>query len=73
MTLIHYKQKVLDELKFNNSPQNWRLYQWINNPEIKLNRLLKDMEREGLIKISYGEDRGKVYRYLTPQVERIIE
>lgn len=67
MTLIHYKQKVLDYIRLeNNNPQNWRLYKVLNDPNIKLKRLLKDMQREGLITIHFENDRGNVRRYLTP-------
>lgn len=65
MTLIHYKQKVKDYIEINDNPQNWRLYQLINNPDIKLKRLLKDMERENLITIRFENDNGKIRRILT--------
>ena len=66
MTLVHYKQKVLDYITSERSdPQNWRLYRVLNNPDIKLKRLLKDMTREGLITIHFEEDRGQVKRILT--------
>jgi hypothetical protein len=69
MTLEHYKQKVKDYIKVNNNPQNWRLYNLINNPDIKVKRLLKDMEREGLITIHFENDNGKVRRILTNKNE----
>ena len=65
MTLIHYKQKVIDSIKHNNNPQNWRLYELLNNKDVKLKRLLKDMVREGLITIHFEKDEGKVRRVLT--------
>jgi hypothetical protein len=66
MSLIHYKQKVIDSISYNNNPQNWRLYELLNNKEVKLTRLLKDMVREGLITIHYEtEANGKVRRILT--------
>jgi len=68
MTLIHYKQKVIDYVSTERSdPQDWRLYALLNNKDIKLKRLLKDMVREGLITIDFEEDRGKVKRILTKQ------
>ena len=69
MTLKHIKQKVKDYILLNPSPQNWRLYKVIDNPDIKLKRLLKDMERENLITIHYEEDRGKVKRILKNKYE----
>ena len=65
MKLIHYKQKVIDSIEHNNNPQNWRLYELLNNKDVKLKRLLKDMVREGLITIRFEEDQGKVRRVLT--------
>mgnify|MGYP003641856338 FL=1 len=66
MTLVHYKQKVIDSIACNNNPQNWRLYALLNNKDVKLTRLLKDMVREGLITIHHEtESNGKVRRVLT--------
>ena len=64
MTLREYKQRIKDYIETNDNPQNWRLYKVINNPDIKLKRLLKDMVRENLITIHYEEDRGKVKRII---------
>ncbi len=64
MTQRHIKQKIKDFIEINDNPQNWRLYKVINNPDIKLKRLLKDMVREELITIHYEEDRGKVKRII---------
>ena len=69
MTLKEYKQRIKDYIEINNSPQNWRLYQVINNPDVKLKRLLKDMERENLITIHFENDRGKIKRILTNKYE----
>ena len=65
MRLVHYKQKVIDSIKYNNNPQNWRLYELLNNKDVKLTRLLKDMVREGLITIHFEKDGHKVRRVLT--------
>ena len=66
MKLVHYKQKVIDSIEYNNNPQDWRLYQLLNNKDVKLKRLLKDMVREGLITIHHEtEPNGKVRRILT--------
>jgi hypothetical protein len=64
MTLREYKQRIKDFIQTNDNPQNWRLYKVINNPDIKLKRLLNDMVRENLITIHYEEDRGKVKRII---------
>lgn len=64
MTLKEYKQRIKDFIQTNDNPQNWRLYKVINNPDIKLKRLLNDMVRENLITIHYEEDRGKVKRII---------
>ena len=64
MTLKEYKQRIKDFIETNDNPQNWRLYKVINNPDIKLKRLLNDMVRENLITIHYEEDRGKVKRII---------
>jgi len=64
MTLREYKQRIKDFIETNDNPQNWRLYKVINNPDIKLKRLLNDMVRENLITIHYEEDRGKVKRII---------
>ena len=65
MTLREYKQRVKDYIEINPTPQSWRLYKVINNPDVKLKRLLKDMEREQLITINYvTEPSGKVLRIL---------
>jgi ATP-dependent helicase YprA (DUF1998 family) len=64
MTLKHYKQAIKDFVVYNPTPQNWRLYKVLNNTDIKLKRLLKDMVREDLITITFKEDRGKVLRII---------
>jgi cyanate lyase len=67
MTLVHYKQKVIDYVSTERSdPQAWRLYALLNNKDIKLKRLLNDMVREGLISIHHVTDpSGKVRRHIT--------
>ena len=73
MTLVHYKQKVIDSIAYNNNPQNWRLYALLNNKDVKLKRLLSDMVREGLITIHHEtESNGKVRRVLT-KVRNCVE
>ena len=64
MTQRQIKQNIKDFIETNDNPQNWRLYKVINNPDIKLKRLLKDMVRENLITIHYEENKGKVKRII---------
>ena len=66
MTLRHYKEKILHGIKTEtNNPQNWRMYKWLGNPDVKLGPLLKSMVRDGIIEIHFEEDRGKVKRIIT--------
>ena len=67
MKLIHYKQKVIDYVTNERSdPQDWRLCNLLNNKDVKLGRLLKDMQREGLISIHHvTESSGRVRRHIT--------
>lgn len=64
MTQRYVKQKIKDFIKTNDNPQNWRLYEVINDKSIKLKRLLKDMERENLITIHFENHGGKVKRII---------
>lgn len=64
MTLRHTKQKIKDFIETNDNPQDWRLYKVIDNPDIKLKRLLKDMVRENLITIHYENEGKKVKRII---------
>ena len=64
--LIHYKSLVQEKVETEcNNPTNNRMYKWLDNKDIKLKRLLKDMVREGLITIHYEEDRKKIRRIIT--------
>lgn len=73
ITLKTEKQLVLDYIDINNNPQNWRLYKLLNNKEIKVKRLLKDMERQHLIKIEYINHNKLIKRVLTKKVNNINE
>ena len=74
MKLQHYKQVVLDGIRSDtDNPQNWRLQKWVNEPTINVKRLLKDMEREGLIEITFTNDRGKIRRILKPRVKNVVK
>lgn len=73
MTLIHYKQKVIDSIKINNNLQDWRLYELLNNKDVKLKRLLKDMCREGLITIHHETNSTGTVRRILTKVRDCIE
>ena len=65
MELSHYQQIVLNGIRTEtDNPQNWRLKKWINNDQVNVVRLIKDMKRRGVIDIVYVEDRGKMRRHL---------
>ena len=73
MTLIHYKSLVQEKIETEcNNPTNNRMYKWLDNKEIKLKRLLKDMVRQGLITIHFEEDIGKIRRIITNKT-RVID
>jgi hypothetical protein len=73
MTLIHYKQKVKDNIVHHPAPQDWRLKQWVNNETVQVRRLIKDMEREGLITIEHvHEPSGRVLRILTNKNDILV-
>ena len=71
-TLVHFKQRVLDQIHLDSDPNDRHIREWTET-WIKPKRLLRDMEREGLIKIEYINDRGCIRRVLTPRVNKIIE
>ena len=63
----HYKIAIQEYVKTNPSPQSRKLYKVINNPNIKLKSLLKEMVADGLISIRYENDRGKILRIIENQ------
>ena len=65
MTLKHYKQIVLERIVQDVDSNDRHIREW-TAPHIQVNRLLRDMEREGLLKIGYINDRGCIRRILTP-------
>ena len=71
MTLRHYKEKILHGIRTEtDNPQNYKMYKWLGNPDIKLGPLLKSMQRDGIIEIHFEEDRGKVKRIIT-QIDNV--
>ena len=70
--LVHYKQTVLDRIKEDTNPNNRRIRQWTDT-YIEPNRLLKDMQREGYIKIKLEWHGGTCKRILIGLVDHIVE
>ena len=67
MSLRHFQEILIDKVKTEtNNPQNWRIKKWLNDDTIHIKRLLKDMEREGIITITFENDNGKIRRIITP-------
>ena len=65
-TLKHYKTIILENIIHDSDPNDYHIKRWIKAPHLQIKRLLKDMEREGLITIQMVNDRGCVRRILTP-------
>ena len=72
MTLIHYKQKVLDMIQLDSDPNDRHIREWTSK-DIQVKRLLRDMVREQLITIEYIKVGGTTKRYLTPIITKIYE
>lgn len=65
MTLKHYKSIVLEKIVHDSDPNDRHIKEWTSS-NIQVKRLLRDMEREGLIKIEMVQDGKTVRRMLTP-------
>ena len=65
MTLKHYKEKVWFNLHKDSDPNDRHIKQWTEQ-KIQAKRLLRDMEREGSIKIEYINHKGCIKRVCTP-------
>lgn len=66
ITLKHEKKKFLNYIETENSnPQDWRIKQLLDRPDISVKRLLKDLARQGYISIEFQNDGGKVRRMIT--------
>ena len=63
-SLKHYKEIVLQKMEEDSDPNDRHIREW-TEPWIQPKRLLKDMEREGLIKIEYINYKGCIKRVLT--------
>ena len=63
--LEHYKITIMEKIVHDSDPNDRHIKQWTSS-HLQVNRLLKQMQKEGLLKIEYINDRGCVRRYLTP-------
>lgn len=71
-TLVHYKQTILDRIKLKPDPNNRHIRQWTDT-NIEPNRLIKDMQREGYIRIKHEWHGGTCKRMLIGLVDHIVE
>lgn len=72
LTLVHYKQMILDKLKTEKKdPTNRKIKEWTDT-HIRPVRLIHTMEKEGLIKIEMVREGQTVRRVLTPLIDQII-
>ena len=71
-TLVHYKQTILDRIKLKPDPNNRRIRQWTDT-HVEPNRLIKDMQREGYIRIKHEWHGGTCKRMLIGLVDHIVE
>ena len=65
MTLEHYKTIVLEKIVHDSDPNDRHVKQWTSQ-HIQIKRLLRDMQREGLLKIEYINHKGCIKRTLIP-------
>jgi len=69
MKLKHYKEIVWFNLHNDSDPNDRHIREWTNTmdyPRKFIKFLLKDMEREGSIKIEYINHKGCIKRVCTP-------
>ena len=71
-TLVHYKQKILDLITEDKDP-NDRHIRECTASNVKPKRLLKDMERDGYIRVTYEWHGKTCKRVLIKLVDNIIE
>ena len=60
LTLSHYKTIILEKILEDSDPNDSHIKEWTSS-HIQVNRLLKEMQKEGLITIELVED-GKTIR-----------
>ena len=71
-TLVHYKQTILDMIDQDQDPNDRHIKQWTDQ-SIQPKRLLRDMERQGYIRITQEWHGKTCKRKLTKLVHKIIE
>lgn len=71
-TLVHYKQRILDLITEDQDP-NDRHIKAATYKTIQVRRVLKDMERDGYIRVTYEWHGKTCKRVLIKLVDNIIE
>ena len=71
-TLVHYKQRVLDMITGDQDPNDRHIREWTDKC-VQPKRLLKDMERQGYIRITHEWHGKTCKRRLIKLVDNIIE
>jgi len=71
-TLVHYKQTVLDMIDKDLDPNDRHIKEW-TDASVKPKRLLRDMERQGYIRVTYEWHGKTCRRKLIKLVDKIIE
>lgn len=71
-TLVHYKQIILDQIGLDQDPNDRHIREWTAR-SVQPRRLLKDMERDGYIKITHEWHGKTCKRRLIKLVDNIIE
>ena len=74
LKFTHYKTIILEKILHDSDPNDRHIREWTGTqqfPQKFVARLLKEMEREGLITIELVNDRGTIRRILTPTGKRI--
>ena len=72
ITLVHYKQIILEKIKADSDPNDRHIKEWTDS-NVKPGLLLRDMQKQGLIKITYEWHGKTCRRRLTGLVEKIFE
>ena len=71
-TLVHYKQKILDMIDKDQDPNDRHIKEW-TDAAVKPKRLLRDMERQGYIRVTHEWHGKTCRRKLIKLVDKIIE
>ena len=71
-TLVHYKQIVLDKIKEDSDPNDRHIREWTDSC-VKPKLLLRDMQKQGFIKITYEWHGKTCRRRLIGLVDKIFD